>query len=86
MLAAIVGKSMNVEKLGALYGSMAITVGTTITGCPPYRPGRALISASGSYLGWMTAQPTAGPHTRPPVGHAQTRSVSGTCRMEECSP
>ena len=30
---------------------LAITVGTTITGCPPYRPGRALISASGSYLG-----------------------------------
>jgi hypothetical protein len=27
------------------------TVGTTISGCPPYRPGRALISASGSYLG-----------------------------------
>jgi hypothetical protein len=26
-----------------------ITVGTTITGCPPYRPGRALFSASGSY-------------------------------------
>src|SRR5450631_4000141 len=25
------------------------TLGTTITGCPPYRPGRALISASGSY-------------------------------------
>ncbi len=30
---------------------VASTVGTTISGCPPYRPGRALISASGSYLG-----------------------------------
>ena len=30
---------------------LLITVGTPITGCPPYRPGRALISASGSYLG-----------------------------------
>src|ERR1022692_519531 len=28
---------------------LLITVGTTITGCPPYRPGRALLSASGSY-------------------------------------
>jgi hypothetical protein len=25
--------------------------GRDVTGCPPYRPGRALISASGSYLG-----------------------------------
>ena len=32
-------------------GWLLITVGTAITGCPPYRPGRALISASGSYLG-----------------------------------
>jgi len=31
------------------WPSLTITVGTTITGCPPYRPGRALISASGSY-------------------------------------
>ncbi len=29
---------------------------------------------------------TAGPHTRPPLGHAQSRSVSGTCQMEKCSP
>ena len=26
-------------------------LGTAIAGCPPHRPGRALISASGSYLG-----------------------------------
>ncbi len=30
---------------------LAIAVGTTIAGCPPHGPGRALISASGSYLG-----------------------------------
>src|ERR1019366_315682 len=36
---------------GTLAGQLAITVGTAITGCPPHRPGRALISASGSYLG-----------------------------------
>ena len=30
---------------------LAIAVGTAIAGCPPHRPGRALISASGSYLG-----------------------------------
>ena len=29
---------------------------------------------------------TAGPHTRPPLGHAQSRSESGTCQMEKCSP
>jgi len=29
---------------------LAITVETTITGCPPYRPGRALVSASGQFL------------------------------------
>ena len=28
---------------------LTITVGTTLTGCPPYRSGRALVSASGSY-------------------------------------
>jgi len=32
------------------------------------------------------AKRTACPHTRPPVGHAQSRSVSGTCRMRKCSP
>ena len=41
--------SVHVSAIGA--GSLAIAVGTTITGCPPHRPGRALISASGSYLG-----------------------------------
>jgi len=30
---------------------IAIAVGTTIADCPPHGPGRALISASGSYLG-----------------------------------
>ena len=30
---------------------LVIAVGTTIADCPPHRPGRALISASGSYLG-----------------------------------
>jgi hypothetical protein len=29
----------------------AIAVGTAVAGCPPHGPGRALISASGSYLG-----------------------------------
>src|ERR1022692_1634721 len=28
-----------------------IAVGTAVAGCPPHGPGRALISASGSYLG-----------------------------------
>jgi hypothetical protein len=31
--------------------SLAIAVGTPVARCPPHRPGRALISASGSYLG-----------------------------------
>jgi hypothetical protein len=30
---------------------LAIAVGTVIADCPPREPGRALISASGSYLG-----------------------------------
>jgi hypothetical protein len=30
---------------------LAIAVGTAVAGCPPHGPGRALISASGSYLG-----------------------------------
>ena len=63
-----------------------IAVGTPVARCPPHRPGRALISASGSYLGWITAKRIACPHTRPPVEHAQTRSVSGTCEMGKCSP
>jgi hypothetical protein len=36
-------------ELSNMLGTLA--VGTTIAGCPPHRPGRALISASGSYLG-----------------------------------
>jgi len=31
--------------------SRQIAVGTVIADCPPHGPGRALISASGSYLG-----------------------------------
>src|ERR1700730_15982128 len=30
---------------------LTIAVGTAVAGCPPHGPGRALISASGSYLG-----------------------------------
>ena len=30
---------------------LMIAVGTPVARCPPHRPGRALISASGSYLG-----------------------------------
>ena len=30
---------------------LLIAVGTAVAGCPPHGPGRALISASGSYLG-----------------------------------
>src|SRR5438552_220145 len=60
-----------------------IAVGTIIADRPPHGPGRALISASGSYLGYVAAKRTACPHTRPPVGHAQSRSVSGTCQVEE---
>ena len=37
-----------------------IAVGTAIAGCPPHRPGRALISASGSYLGWVAARLAVG--------------------------
>src|SRR5450756_113436 len=36
---------------GTLAGQLAIAVGTPVAWCPPHRPGRALISASGSYLG-----------------------------------
>jgi len=53
---------------------------------PPRGSARALISACGSYRGWIPAKRGAGPHTRPPMGHAQSRSMSGTCRVGECSP
>jgi len=32
-------------------GQLVIAVGTPVARCPPHGPGRALISASGSYLG-----------------------------------
>jgi len=38
---------------GAAPYQLLIAVGTAVAGCPPHRPGRALISASGSYLGWL---------------------------------
>jgi hypothetical protein len=40
----------NAVNKGISKSHLTITVGTAITGCPPYGPGRALISASGSYL------------------------------------
>src|ERR1039458_2692668 len=51
---------------------VAIVVGTPVARCPPHRPGRALISASGSYLRCIAAEHNAPPHTPPPVGHAQS--------------
>ena len=49
---AVWATSMDIARQSKLSSTgLPITVGTTITGCPPYRPGRALISASGSYLG-----------------------------------
>ena len=39
---------------------------TSFQGTTPHGSGRALISASGSYLGRVTAKRTACPHTRPP--------------------
>jgi hypothetical protein len=35
----------------SIAGQLLIAVGTAIAGCPPHRSGRALVSASGSYLG-----------------------------------
>jgi Domain of unknown function (DUF4349) len=58
--AKTVKDTLNVsEKLNAVHAVkfkvcaalLAIAVGTAIAGCPPHRSGRALVSASGSYLG-----------------------------------
>src|SRR5215467_7052982 len=69
----------------AHLGQFTIAVGTPVARCPPHRPGRALISASGSSLGYE--RPTiCSPHTPPPVEHAQARTVSGRCQVKECSP
>jgi hypothetical protein len=38
-------------KVNERSGQLTIAVGTPVTRCPPHGPGRALISASGSYLG-----------------------------------
>src|SRR5437667_9720578 len=65
----------NTPQRGPGRGLLLIAVGTIIADRPPRGPGRALISASGSYLGSMAATRTTCPHTRPPVGHAQLRSV-----------
>ncbi len=39
---------------------LLIAVGTIIADCPPHGPGRALISASGSYLGRVAAKRASG--------------------------
>jgi hypothetical protein len=39
---------------------LTIAVGTAIAGCPPHRSGRALVSASGSYLGCVAAKRASG--------------------------
>ena len=56
---------------------------TSFQGTTPHRPGRALLSASGSSLRSVTAEPKRLLRTLAhPLEHAQSRSVSGTCRME----
>src|SRR6516162_6518303 len=42
---------------------LSIAVGTPVTRCPPHRPGRALISASGSSLGFITAHRMLSAHS-----------------------
>jgi hypothetical protein len=46
--------------IGAELGSLLIAVGIPLTRYPPHRSGRALLSASGSYLGWLTAKRASG--------------------------
>src|SRR5260370_4329550 len=38
----------------------AVAVGTSVARCPPHRSVRALVSAYGSYLGWVAAKRVAG--------------------------
>src|SRR5215467_11912578 len=78
------GRELHPLKSSA-FSRRTIAVGTPVARCPPHRPGRALISASGSSLGYE--RPTiCSPHTPPPVEHAQARTVSGRCQVKECSP
>jgi hypothetical protein len=37
-----------------------VAVGTSVARCPPHRSVRALVSAYGSYLGWMAAKRVSG--------------------------
>ena len=51
-MAVVFGQLPHVGTVGRQRdGRVDDAVGTTIAGCPPHGPGRALISASGSYLG-----------------------------------
>jgi hypothetical protein len=45
------GPQLTLRQVDPLIRELVIAVGTAVAGCPPHRPGRALISASGSYLG-----------------------------------
>ena len=45
------GPQLTLRQVDPLIRELVIAVGTLVAECPPHRPGRALISASGSYLG-----------------------------------
>src|SRR5262249_21264439 len=48
------------RKTRKLLDQLVIAVGIPLTRYPPHRSGRALISASGSYLGWVAAKRASG--------------------------
>src|SRR5262245_11384701 len=65
-----------------------VAVGTPITRRPPHRSVRARLTHTALTVdAWRQKRKSdCSPHTAQSVGHAFPRSVSGTCKIERCSP
>src|SRR5215471_18233622 len=61
-----------------------VAVGTPITRRPPRRSVRAVLPHTALTLD--SGGKRYSPHIAQSVGHANSRTVSGTCQIERCSP
>src|SRR5262245_35663380 len=65
-----------------------VAVGTPIARRPPHRSVRARLTHTALTVdAWRQKRKSnCSPHTAQSLGHALPRSVSGTCKIERCSP
>jgi hypothetical protein len=81
---AVFGRGRHAEGLSRAILLSVVAVGTPITRRPPRRSVQAVLPHTALTLD--SGGKRYSPHIAQSVGHANSRTVSGTCQIERCSP